>query len=108
MTTPLIAELEELQRLLSDGPVPPDDHKHHFFLRPRKLHQEAQEEFSAFIDGHFENLVGGRNNAAADSLRRHLQWIFLGLAQAAMNGRWLLITAVWIPTFWTLAQLPGT
>lgn len=92
MTTSLVAELEELQRLLRDAPVPIDDHKYHSFLRPRKLFTEAQEEFSAFIDGHFENLVGGRNNAAAESLRRHLEWIFLGLAQAAMNGRWLLIS----------------
>ncbi len=92
MTTPLIAELEELQRLLRDAPVPRDDHKYHFFLRPRKLLEEAQEEFSVFIEGHFENLVGGRNNTAADSLRRHLQWIFLGLAQAALNGRWLLVS----------------
>ena len=92
MTTSLVAELEELQRLLRDAPVPRDDYNHHFFMKPRKLLEEAQEEFSAFLDGHFENLRGGRNNKAAEALRSHLQWVFLGLADAAMRGKWLLVS----------------
>jgi len=92
MTTSLVAELEELQRLFSGTPVPRDDYNHHFFMKPRKLLEEAQEEFSAFLDGHFENLRGGRNNKAAEALRSHLQWVFLGLADAAMRGKWLLVS----------------
>lgn len=92
MTTSLVVELEELQRLFSGTPVPRDDYNHHFFMKPRKLVEEAQEEFSAFIDAHFENLRGGRNNKAAEALRSHLQWVFLGLADAAMRGKWLLVS----------------
>ena len=55
MVTSLVAELEELQRLFSSAPVPRDDYNHHFFMKPRKLLEEAQEEFSAFLEGHFEN-----------------------------------------------------
>ena len=51
MVTSLVAELEELQRLLRDAPVPRDDYNHHFFMKPRKLLEEAQEEFSAFLEG---------------------------------------------------------
>ena len=92
MVTSLVVELEELQRLFSSTPVPRDDYNHHFFMKPRQLLEEAHEEFSAFLDGHFENLRGGRNNKAAEALRSHLQWVFLGLADAAMRGKWLLVS----------------
>ena len=90
MVTALVAELEELQRLLRDAPVPRDDYDHHFFMKPRKLLEEAQEEFSAFLDGHFENLRGGRNNKAAEALEVICSGCFWGLLMqpCVANGYW--------------------
>ena len=84
----------ELARLGADRLIrePPVDRKENHLLLGKIRLSRASQSFESLVDTHFEQIRGGRNNAAAAALRRHLAYFFLCLAKCVMSHKYLVVS----------------
>ena len=84
----------ELARLGADRLTrePPVDRKENHLLLGKIRLSRASESFESLVDTHFEQIRGGRNNAAAAALRRHLEYFFLCLSKCVMSHKYLVVS----------------
>ena len=89
--TQLEIELGRLgeDRLTREPPV--DSKEHHLLLGQIRL-SRASESFESLVETHFEQVRGGRNNAAAATLRRHLEYFFLCLSKCVLSHKYLVVS----------------
>ena len=91
--TKVIANQDFLHSLVSDQPLPPDDDKHHFFLKPKQLSRSSTR-YSEFCDLLAFNVRGARGKRGPKqlaSLEYHFQCILLSLSWAIYRRQWLLV-----------------
>ena len=91
--TKVIANQDFLHSLVSDQPLPPDDDKHHFFLKPKQLSRSSTR-YSEFSDLLAFNVRGARGNRGPKqlaSLEYHFQCILLSLSWAIYRRQWVLV-----------------
>ena len=91
--TKVIANQDFLHSLVSDQPLPPDDDKHHFFLKPKQLsHSSARySEFGDLLAFNVRGAKGNRGPKQLASLEYHFQCILLSLSWAIYRRQWVLV-----------------
>ena len=78
---------------MSDQPLPPDDDKHHFFLKPKQLSRSSTRysQFSDLLAFNVRGARGKRGPKQLASLEYHFQCILLSLSWAIYRRQWLLV-----------------
>ena len=91
--TKVIANQDFLHSLVSDQPLPPDDDKHHFFLKPKQLSRSSARysEFSDLLALCISGSKGNRGPKQTASLEYHFQCILLSLSWAIYRRQWVLV-----------------
>jgi hypothetical protein len=91
--TKVIANQDFLHSLVSDQPLPPDDDKHHFFLKPKQLSRSSTRysEFSDLLAFNVRGAKGKRGPKQLASLEYHFQCILLSLSWAIYRRQWVLV-----------------
>ena len=91
--TKVIANQDFLHSLVSDQPLPPDDDKHHFFLKPKQLSHSSTRysEFSDLLAFNVRGAKGNRGPKQLASLEYHFQCILLSLSWAIYRRQWVLV-----------------
>jgi hypothetical protein len=91
--TKVIANQDFLHSLVSDQPLPPDDDKHHFFLKPKQLSHSSTRysEFSDLLAFNVRGAKGKRGPKQLASLEYHFQCILLSLSWAIYRRQWVLV-----------------
>ena len=91
--TKVIANQDFLHSLVSDQPLPPDDDKHHFFLKPKQLSRSSTRysQFSDLLAFNVRGARGKRGPKQVASLEYHFQCILLSLSWAIYRRQWLLV-----------------
>lgn len=91
--TKVIANQDFLHSLVSDQPLPPDDDKHHFFLKPKQLSRSSARysEFSDLLAFCISGSKGNRGPKQTASLEYHFQCILLSLSWAIYRRQWVLV-----------------
>jgi hypothetical protein len=91
--TKVPANQELLHSLVSDQPVPPDDDKHHSFLKPKSLNPQSKSysEFDGFVRFCIDGTAGNRGPKQLATLRRHFESILLSLSWAMYKRQWVLV-----------------
>ena len=91
--TKVIANQDFLHSLVSDQPLPPDDDKHHFFLKPKQLSHSSTRysEFSDLLAFCISGSKGNRGPKQTASLEYHFQCILLSLSWAIYRRQWVLV-----------------
>ena len=84
-------QLNDLAEELATRGTPEDHYDYHTFLKPLEL-TDSIPSFTDLLEEHFSNTVGGRTKAAANVLKRHLQFFLLNLAGCVSTHRWLVIS----------------
>ena len=89
--TKVIANQDFLHSLVSDQPLPPDDDKHHFFLKPKQLSRSSARysEFSDLLAFCISGSKGNRGPKQTASLEYHFQCILLSLSWAIYRRQWV-------------------
>ena len=93
MHTKVIANQDFLHSLVSDQTLPPDDDKHHFFLKPKQLSHISTRysEFSDLLAFNVRGAKGKRGPKQLASLEYHFQCILLSLSWAIYRRQWVLV-----------------
>ena len=93
MHTKVIANQDFLHSLVSDQPLPPDDDKHHFFLKPKQLSRSSTRysQFSDLLAFNVRGARGKRGPKQVASLEYHFQCILLSLSWAIYRRQWVLV-----------------
>ena len=91
--TKVIANQDFLHSLVSDQTLPPDDDKHHFFLKPKQLSRSSTRysEFSDLLAFNVRGAKGKRGPKQLASLEYHFQCILLSLSWAIYRRQWVLV-----------------
>ena len=91
--TKVIANQDFLHSLVSDQALPPDDDKHHFFLKPKQLSRSSTRysEFSDLLAFNVRGAKGNRGPKQLASLEYHFQCILLSLSWAIYRRQWVLV-----------------
>ena len=91
--TKVIANQDFLHSLVSDQPLPPDDDKHHFFLKPKQLSRSSTRysQFSDLLAFNVRGARGKRGPKQLASLEYHFQCILLSLSWAIYRRQWVLV-----------------
>ena len=91
--TKVTANQELLHSLVSDQPVPPDDDKHHSFLKPKSLNPQSKSysEFDGFVRFCIDGSAANRGPKQLATLRRHFESILLSLSWAMYKRQWVLV-----------------
>jgi len=78
---------------VSDQPLPPDNDKHHFFLKPKQLSRSSTRysQFSDLLAFNVRGARGKRGPKQLASLEYHFQCILLSLSWAIYRRQWLLV-----------------
>ncbi|MDA7782336.1 hypothetical protein N9A05_02400 [Gammaproteobacteria bacterium] len=92
--TKVIANQDFLHSLVSDQTLPPDDDKHHFFLKPKQLSRSSTRysEFCDLLAFNVRGAKGKRGPKQLASLEYHFQCILLSLSWAIYRRQWVLVT----------------
>ena len=82
--TKVTANQELLHSLVSDRPVPPDDDKHHSFLKSKSLNplSKSYSTFDGLVRFCIDGTAGNRGPKQLATLRRHFESILLSLSWA--------------------------
>ena len=91
--TKVTANQELLHSFISDQSVPPDDDKHHFFLKPKSLnpHSVFYSAFDGLVRFCIDGTAGNRGPKQLATLRRHFESILLSLSWAMYKRQWVLV-----------------
>jgi len=91
--TKVIANQDLLYSLLSGQPLPPDDDKHHFFLKPKQLSPNSARysQFSDLLSFCISGTKGKRGPKQLASLEYHFQCVLLTLSWAIYSRQWVLV-----------------
>ena len=91
--TKVIANQDFLHSLVSDQALPPDDDKHHFFLKPKQLSRSSvrYSQFSDLLAFNVRGAKGKRGPKQTASLEYHFQCILLSLSWAIYRRQWVLV-----------------
>ena len=91
--TKVIANQDFLHSLVSDQTLPPDDDKHHFFLKPKQLSCSSTRysEFCDLLAFNVRGAKGKRGPKQLASLEYHFQCILLSLSWAIYRRQWVLV-----------------
>ena len=89
----VIANQDLLYSLLSGQPLPPDDDKHHFFLKPKQLSPNSARysQFSDLLSFCISGTKGKRGPKQLASLKYHFQCVLLTLSWAIYSRQWVLV-----------------
>jgi hypothetical protein len=91
--TKVIANQDLLYSLLSGQPLPPDDDKHHFFLKPKQLSPNSARysQFGDLLSFCISGTKGKRGPKQLASLEYHFQCVLLTLSWAIYSRQWVLV-----------------
>ncbi|MDC1503196.1 hypothetical protein N8559_09120 [Gammaproteobacteria bacterium] len=91
--TKVIANQDFLHSLVSDQTLPPDDDKHHFFLKPKQLSRSSTRysEFCDLLAFNVRGAKGKRGPKQLASLEYHFPCILLSLSWAIYRRQWVLV-----------------
>ena len=91
--TKVIANQDFLHSLVPDQTLPPDDDKHHFFLKPKQLSCSSTRysEFCDLLAFNVRGAKGKRGPKQLASLEYHFQCILLSLSWAIYRRQWVLV-----------------
>ena len=91
--TKVTANQEIIYSLLSDQPLPPDDFKHHTFLKPKLLSPQSNRysQFSDLLISCIAGTRGKRGPKQLASLKYHFQSVLLSLSWAIYTQKWVLV-----------------
>ena len=91
--TKVIANQDLLYSLLFGQPLPPDDDKHHFFLKPKQLSPNSARysQFSDLLSFCISGTKGKRGPKQLASLKYHFQCVLLTLSWAIYRRQWVLV-----------------